>query len=696
MNSKDLYIFSGSSLTRRPSESLSRRNSRDELNKLSVPTIRYTGSTSLNRYGSSTSSISPKTDSKLYSTSSSRRSPIPTSITSSSRTLSTNYPSNSSSHSRSTSQDFTSLIQKSDDDNTSVASTVESLKNDSTYDEMITVTVMTRATSPTPPSSSNSYGTTRSKRSDIARQIQKEIQRPKYTKTEMVDKEIQSDRMDDTARYSRFSGRSSWNPYLDLKYSSPTTSYSKYSSRNSSSSSLKEPVKIETRSSSSSSLKEPVEHRVSSGSSLKEPVVKDKSEGRTSSSISSLKDRADAARMSSSSSLKEPLVKDKSEGRTSSSISSLKDRADVARLSSNSSAKEPVLVKEKSDASIKSSKSSKSIPTSSKENRQSPVKLPPSIPKTSSSGGSSKMQTAQHSLDPINKDFRKSVLNMNQVKDAAKKSSSQTNIAKSQSRSRSTSIDSTSSSSIIPSDKNDSKEEKKSKSESDSRTSQGISEIQDEDNKPYKLTRIDTEEKPWWLNETAEDPSPLKSDETEVRGKSKIKHIESGEIAWWLQPEKQKSSSPSSKSPKPPEGVKPKYSITSTVDSGEKAWWLKSDSEKKSKKSSSNSSSEKDFWAQINSTIQDSTDKLAKTHIKGSSSSNETDFWTQINSKSSDKLHIYQKPAQASEDEEESSSSDELENYVINQQVSVFGNNLQGGNSYVLLPPYRYFIYFFV
>lgn len=102
--------------------------------------------------------------------------------------------------------------------------------------EMETVSVITRGTSPTP-SSQSAYHRTR--RTDLAREIQKEITRPKK-RGPMVDKEIQSDRMDDTARYSRFSSNSTmsagqWNSYLDLKYNSPRSSYqssigSRYSS----------------------------------------------------------------------------------------------------------------------------------------------------------------------------------------------------------------------------------------------------------------------------------------------------------------------------------------------------------------------------------------------------------------------------------------------------------------------------------
>ncbi|XP_021938953.1 uncharacterized protein LOC110839246 isoform X2 [Zootermopsis nevadensis] len=91
------------------------------------------------------------------------------------------------------------------------------------------ITVVTRGTSPTPPSTS-SY--VRTRRSDLARVIEKTIEKPK-TRPEMLDKEIQSDRVDDTARLSRYGVSSRWSTYLD-RYPSAASSYSpvsRYTSR---------------------------------------------------------------------------------------------------------------------------------------------------------------------------------------------------------------------------------------------------------------------------------------------------------------------------------------------------------------------------------------------------------------------------------------------------------------------------------
>ncbi|KAJ4432244.1 hypothetical protein ANN_20860 [Periplaneta americana] len=92
------------------------------------------------------------------------------------------------------------------------------------------ITVVTRGTSPTPPSTTSSY--IRTRRTDLARVIEKTIAKPK-ARPEMVDKEIQSDRGDDTARLSRYGVSSRWSTYLD-RYPSAASSYSpvsRYSSR---------------------------------------------------------------------------------------------------------------------------------------------------------------------------------------------------------------------------------------------------------------------------------------------------------------------------------------------------------------------------------------------------------------------------------------------------------------------------------
>lgn len=94
-----------------------------------------------------------------------------------------------------------------------------------TRDEMVEVTVVTRGTSPNLCSTTNF---SRCRRADLAKTIEKVIYRPKR-KAICEDKEVQSDRMDDTSKYCRFNAtRSStpWPSYLESKYN--PISYSRY------------------------------------------------------------------------------------------------------------------------------------------------------------------------------------------------------------------------------------------------------------------------------------------------------------------------------------------------------------------------------------------------------------------------------------------------------------------------------------
>lgn len=92
--------------------------------------------------------------------------------------------------------------------------------------EMETVKVCTRGTSPTlttptPPTF------LRTRRIEFAKTIEKTVTRAKTVPENMADKEIQSDRMDDSTRSSRFAGATRisatpWTNILDMKFTSPS------------------------------------------------------------------------------------------------------------------------------------------------------------------------------------------------------------------------------------------------------------------------------------------------------------------------------------------------------------------------------------------------------------------------------------------------------------------------------------------
>ncbi|XP_030040263.2 uncharacterized protein LOC115455732 isoform X2 [Manduca sexta] len=110
--------------------------------------------------------------------------------------------------------------------NTTQEST-EVFKNNEDENETETLTVVTRHTSPTPPGSS-AY--VRSRRADMAKTFEKTYIRLKK-RPQMLDKEIQSDRLDDPTRLSRF-GSTARTSMTNWSYYSPSSSsYTGYAGR---------------------------------------------------------------------------------------------------------------------------------------------------------------------------------------------------------------------------------------------------------------------------------------------------------------------------------------------------------------------------------------------------------------------------------------------------------------------------------
>ncbi|KAJ8736911.1 hypothetical protein PYW07_000182 [Mythimna separata] len=93
--------------------------------------------------------------------------------------------------------------------------------------EFETVTIITRHTSPTPPGSS-AY--VRSRRADMAKTIEKSITRSKK-RPEMIDKEIQSDRLDDPTRTGRFASTARTSVTNWSYYTPNSSSYTGYAGR---------------------------------------------------------------------------------------------------------------------------------------------------------------------------------------------------------------------------------------------------------------------------------------------------------------------------------------------------------------------------------------------------------------------------------------------------------------------------------
>lgn len=228
-------------------------------------------------------------------------------------------------------------------------------------EEMIQVTVVTRGTSPNPPNAPTATNFIRARRTDLAKTIEKSIQRSVKRKP-CVDKEIQSDRLDDTSKYSRFKNSriASWTSFLDTNTKLPSTSpgYStqRYTNSSPPTSAAKTTIKKDLPESD-------------------KPKVKTK-DGQKNGSLS---------KSSSTKSLSKSEKSDKT------------DKTDSSEKS-----------KSKSNSKLSLSSSSSSSSKQKSENQ-----LPPFAPKGDSPAKSlSRISGAADSDKWTNKDFRKSALNI--------------------------------------------------------------------------------------------------------------------------------------------------------------------------------------------------------------------------------------------------------------------------------------------
>ncbi|KAL1404778.1 hypothetical protein pipiens_018715, partial [Culex pipiens pipiens] len=233
------------------------------------------------------------------------------------------------------------------------------------------ITLVTRATSPTPPGSTPYI---RARRAEMCKTIEKTIQK-QILNVQTADKAIQSDRMDDSTKYLRYNQPSNrtWSPFLDTKFSSSASSgYTRYSSASS---------------------------RYSRDSTSRETSV--------------CSTRSD--------------VPEKKEEK----ISTLAARVKEMSLSKSASPKGNA-------ASSRSSTSTPSIKQKTPPKQKSPEKPPPAPMKD---GSPAKSMTAFNSR--VNKDFRKSALNMGPAPDRPRKGSSSSSKSSSSTSSSSTATQTT-------------------------------------------------------------------------------------------------------------------------------------------------------------------------------------------------------------------------------------------------------------
>lgn len=423
--------------------------------------------------------------------------------------------------------------------------------------EMETVTVVTRGTSPIQSSAAKGA---RSRRVEVAKEV---VTRPKK-KVEGVDAEVQSD---DAARCSRFARVSAapWSSFLDMKFSPP-------------------------------------------GDNQK--TVKDEQ----SEDVSSQTDKTDS-----------------SESKSKTSKSSKEGSASPKSISRTNSIKN--LSRSFSKLDMKGKDSRSPTPPSPSKKTSSSKKLPPQIPKT---------ETGSKGTASFNKDFRKSVLNMNHDAKTKKstirsnsvssvesgseapettdisenltscpsyhKSNSSSklpqrvsgdNSRRSCTRSPSVETNSSGSSPASGSEDDQNKKTKKRQSLTSSRTSMMVSGDElDKCPKPplsprvkgeqkseadaksflmralapvtnlFKVRHVDSSDKINWMDSSSE------STPDEKPQKKFIKRVESGERAWWMDEDKSE--------PKSPKITPEEKIIKKTLrhaDSGEKPWWLDENAE---------------------------------------------------------------------------------------------------------------------
>lgn len=146
------------------------------------------------------------------------------------------------------------IIEEQPDYKNGKNATNENMIQNDNDDETETICIVTRHTSPTPPGSS-SY--VRSRRADMAKTIEKTVTKLKK-RPETADKEIQSDRLDDPTRNSRFGSTARTSTSNWSYYSPNSSSYTGYAGRYSTQySNLSAPNSYNDRSSRSHSREPP-------------------------------------------------------------------------------------------------------------------------------------------------------------------------------------------------------------------------------------------------------------------------------------------------------------------------------------------------------------------------------------------------------------------------------------------------------
>lgn len=431
--------------------------------------------------------------------------------------------------------------------------TSSSVRGNERGEEMESVSVIT-STSSMQKSPAN---VSRARKIEVAKTVEKAVTTPKQ-KAETTNKELQSDKLDDTNRYSKFASSSSknaatpWSSYLDMKFSSP-------------------------------------------GDNQKTAKI-----GQNKEDISSQSDKTDSAsKTHSNKNSKEGSASPRNMSRSNSvkNLSRSFSKLDMKGKESRSPTPTSQLNDKSKQKSVTSSK------TSDKK------QLPPQIPKSESNSKSNSV----HSGSTPNKDFRKSVLNMNydgKPKKITKRSSSVSSADSGSEAADTTDISenltscpsyhkSNSSSSKLPqriSAENTRRSCTRSPSlETNSSSSSPASGSEDDQSKKIKQKKRPTAFTPKDASDESEKaPKPplsprVKNDNqrSEVEAKSflmralapvtslfKVRHIDSNEKINWMDSSTENTPDSPEHSKQIVDDEKPQKKMIKRVESGEKAWWM--------------------------------------------------------------------------------------------------------------------------
>ncbi|XP_075991054.1 formin homology 2 domain containing isoform X2 [Anticarsia gemmatalis] len=456
-------------------------------------------------------------------------------------------------------------------------------QTDENEDETETITIVTRHTSPTPPGSS-AY--VRTRRADMAKTIEKTITRTKK-KPEMIDKEIQSDRLDDPTRSSRFASTARTSVTNWSYYSPNSSSYTGYAGR---------------YSTQYSNLRE--------GSGSNSYSASEKS-GRSHSTEPDKKENSVYSNSLSDHSYKEPV--------NSNSLNNIAENRNDALGAPEQNKGDPSDLVINVNLKLKRAKSpATSTDLVSPEITITNSQLPPQAPKTEGNVKTKKVKAKKTSSDSTSESGSKKKVIKKRSKSVSSTDSDQGSETSEKSPT-SKSISKTPSSSNLqngPSKLRHSKSRESNSPESSITLSTQSSISEDETvskSKTNDISRTSADELSIPTDRSAKQPSPSRNENGTEEAKSfliralapvtnlfKMRHQESSDNSRWLETSTTEStgkdvSNITTESDRSSKGKNDTTNIIASnddnlvklksikpIDSGEKAWWLDSESEKKS------------------------------------------------------------------------------------------------------------------